>query len=169
MRMIEEYLESLRLVRVALRRAKRRRLLDPSETADLDCQYLGSMERELLWVIEYLETGEVPDEMRSEYKRGTYSRVVPVDPTKLRKMVRGQTTTGKSSGWVTADQDLEALLSILSPREREALVMVRGRGLSFRQAAEYLGVASPGTVANTVRRAERKVRRQALLTGVLHQ
>ena len=156
--LIDEYRESLRLVRKARRAAKLRlRLGQDEERAELDCELLASMERDLLWTIEYLETGVMPDN-----HRGVYRWVVPVDPARLRYMVRGQTKAGESSGWVTSDEQLEELLSTLTERERDALVMVRGRGISYRQAAEYLGV-SPSTVSAMVRRAERKVRRTAYL------
>lgn len=155
--LIDEYRESLRLVRFAHERAKRRRNEQGDERAATDCEHLASMERDLLWALEYLETGIVPD-----YHRGIYKWCVPVDPARLRRMVRGVTSTGKATGWVTSDVDLEDLLATLTAREREALIMVRGHGLSYRQAAEYMGVTSPGTISNTVRRAERKVRRQLL-------
>lgn len=156
-RFLGEYQASLKLVRHAYKLAKERQ----TEQARLDCQQLKSMERDLLWALEYLETGIVPD-----YHRGIYKWCVPVDPARLRRMVRGVTSTGKATGWVTSDVELEDLLATLTAREREALIMVRGHGLSYRQAAEYMGGVSSGTVSATVRRAERKLRRRVLLTGV---
>lgn len=156
-RLIDEYRESLRLVRRAHQRAKQRRDEDQDEQAALDCQQLSSMERDLQWVIDYLEKGCMP-----EYHRGAYKWTVPVDPSHLKRMVKAKPKDGGQSRWSTPNVDLRNLLSVLSPREREAFIMVRGRGISYRQAAEYLGV-SPGTVSAMVRRAERKVRRTAYL------
>ena len=152
--LIDEYYESLRLVRIARKRAKRRRDGHDDDQAHSDCEHLSSMERDLLWTIEYLETGHPPD-----YHRGIYKWSVPVDPQVLKRIVKARTKDETVSRWAVLDPDLDELLSLLAPREREAFIMVRGRGISFRQAAEYMGVYSSGTVSNLVRRAERKLRR----------
>lgn len=153
-RLIDEYRESLRLVRHAHRRAKERRDATGDEQAITDCEHLSSMERDLLWTIEYLESGHPPD-----YHRGVYKWSVPVDPQILKRIVKARTKDETTSRWAALDPTLDELLSLLAPREREAFIMVRGRGISFRQAADYMGVYSSGTVSNLVRRAERKLRR----------
>lgn len=155
--LIDEYRESLRLVRFAHERAKRRRNEQGDERAATDCEHLASMERDLLWTIEYLENGHPPD-----YHRGVYKWSVPVDPQVLKRIVKARTKDETVSRWAVLDPDLDELLSLLAPREREAFIMVRGRGISFRQAAEYMGVYSSGTVSNLVRRAERKLRRASV-------
>ena len=155
--LIDEYYESLRLVRIARKRAKRRRDGHDDDKAHSDCEQLSSMERDLLWTIEYLETGHPPD-----YHRGIYKWSVPVDPHILRRIVRVRSLDETESRWVALDPDLDRMLSLLAPREREAFVMVRGRGISFRHTAEYMGLRSPGAVFNMVRRAERKLRRAVI-------
>lgn len=151
--LIDEYRESLRLVRLAYQRAQRR-LESGDEKAVTDCEHLASMERDLLWTLQYLETGEMPD-----YHRGIYKWTVPVDPNVLRRIVRAKTLEESESRWIALDRTFHDLLTILAPREREAFIMVRARGVPFRLAAEYMGIRSPGAVFNMVRRAERKLRR----------
>lgn len=64
--------------------------------------------------------------------------------------------------WVTSDTKLRNILSSLTPREREAFILIRGQGISFRETARYMGVRSPGTITNLVKRAERKIRREII-------
>lgn len=154
--LLEEYLDSLASVRRAQRAAKQRRDNHNDEGAALDCQQLSSMERDLLWAIEYIETGRVPD-----YHRGVHKWTVPVDPQLLQRVVKARGRNETKARWITTDADLSRLLSRLAPREKEAFILVRGQGISFRQTARYMGVRSPGTVSNLVRRAERKLRRAA--------
>jgi DNA-directed RNA polymerase specialized sigma24 family protein len=154
--LLDEYLDSLATVRRALRQAQQRRDNHNDEQAALDYQQLTSMERDLLWAVEYLETGRVPD-----YHRGVHRWTVPVDPQLLQRMIKARANATAKPRWVTRSPELGELLGILTPREKEAFVLVRGQGISFRQTARYMGVRSPGTVSNLVRRAERKVRRAA--------
>lgn len=148
--LIDEYRQSLRLVRRAIERARSR----VDDTAAIDRSHLRAMEAELVWTLEYLETGHVPD-----FRRGAYKWIVPVDPHQLRCMAKIKSATNEQADWVTTDVDLDQLLSVLTPREREAFVLVRGHNCTYREVARFMGLRSVGTVANLVKRAERKVRK----------
>lgn len=161
--LIDEYRKSLQLVRRAHKRAKRRRDNDQDDRAAIDCEHLTSMERDLLWTIQYLESGYPPD-----YHRAIYKWTVPVDPQMLKRIVKARVPGTDESRWVPLDPTLEKLLSLLSPREREAFVMVRGRGISYRLTAEYMGLRSAGTVSGLVKRAERRLRRALIRYDVAH-
>lgn len=156
--LIDSYWESLALVRSAHRAARRRK----GEQARLDRQHLSSMERDLVWVLKYLETGHPP-----EHRRGTYRWIVPVDPRTLDTLVKVRTAAGPGE-WRALDSQLDRLLALLAPREREAFALVRGQGCSFRETAEYMGLRSSGTASHLVRRAERKLRKAAEHVFVAH-
>lgn len=158
--LVDEYRESLRLVRRAIERTRSR----VDDTAAIDRSHLRAMEAELVWTLEYLETGHVPN-----FKRGAYRWIVPVDPDKLRSMAKVRCSISGEADWFTTDVDLDHLLSVLTPREREALVLVRGHNCSFGEVAKYMGIKSRGAVLNLVRRAERKVRKASLRQFVVHQ
>lgn len=149
-RFVDQYRRSLAKVRRAIRRCKARN----DEQARLDREHLSTMERELLWVLEYIETGHVPD-----HHKGAYKWTVPVDPHKIRDMVKVRAKGGAEAEWRSFDERLDALMSVLTSREREAFVLVRGSLCSYREAARYMQVRSVGTVANMVRRAEQKLRK----------
>jgi DNA-directed RNA polymerase specialized sigma24 family protein len=99
-------------------------------------------------------------------------REVPVDPEKLvviaarrqRDSVsvveRGLTGVWpqRPSKGLSQEQweQLMAVLGTLAPREHEAYILVKGRGLSHRQAALEMGIDA-GNVYNLLRRAEEKV------------
>lgn len=157
-RLIDEYRQSLRLVRRAIERSHSR----VDDRAEIDRSHLREMEAELVWVLEYLETGHVPD-----FRKGAYRWIVPVDPSKLRFMVKAVSAATGQADWVALDAGLDRLLSVLTPREREALVLVRGYNCSYREVARYMQV-SDGTVSTLVRRAERKIRRASLRQFVAH-
>jgi len=119
----------------------------------MDYQHLASMERDLHRTIEFLDTGVMPD-----YHRGAYRCTVPVDPHVLKRCVK-VVIPSRGSTWMTFNPELDKLLNLLSPREKEAFVMVRGRGISYRDAADYMDLKSSGAVSTLVRRAERKLRK----------
>ena len=156
--LIDQYLKTL----AAVRRAKERAGVRGTDRDMIDRDLLAGMERDLLWTIEYLESGHVPD-----VRRGAYKWVVPVDPCELRRMVKIRSDEG--ADWVSRDAELDQLLSVLTPREREAFILVRGNNCTYREVARYMGVRSVGTVANMVRRAERKVRKSSVRRFVVHQ
>lgn len=156
--LVSEYVESLATVRRAKRKARAR----ATERARVDAQILSGMERDLIWILNYLESGHPPD-----FRRGAFRWIVPVDPHKLGCMIKARRRDGDTSEWRSFDPDLEDLLAVLTPREREALVLVRGHNCSYREAARYMQV-SDGTVSTLVRRAERKIRRASLRQFVAH-
>lgn len=156
-KLIDEYWASLALVRRTKIAAQKRYREQLSASDAIDCQHLSSMERDLLWAIEYLETGRLPD-----YHRGIYKWTVPIDPQLLQKVVKVKAKDEPKARWVTSDTNLSNILSSLTPREREAFILIRGQGISFRETARYMGVRSPGTITNLVKRAERKIRREII-------
>ena len=52
---------------------------------------------------------------------------------------------------------IEKALSILTSREKEVYILVKGQGLSRTEAAQMLGVAK-GTINNIIRRSEEKLK-----------
>jgi RNA polymerase sigma factor (sigma-70 family) len=67
---------------------------------------------------------------------------------------------GRPSTHTRISQDdwtkLTTVMSLLAPREREVIWLMRGRGLSYKQAAGEMDI-SPGNVYNLLARAQEKI------------
>lgn len=108
---------------------------------------------------------------RGRYLPERIRREVPVDPEKLGVVAarredslsfvdRGLTGvwSGRPSRRLTRQEwvELMAVLGLLSPREHEVFILVKGHRLTHRQAAVEMGV-NAGTVYNLLARAEDKL------------
>lgn len=140
--LVEEYCQSLALVRKAIRRAEK-------EGRKHDLSLLRGMERDLEWTIEYMLTGYPPEPSRPR-------RYIPIDPQKAITLFRYQPQPGPTLKVEKVRLQILEALDILSEREREAFLMVVGEGLSYGETAKYMGV-SKATVQEYVRRAKEKI------------
>ena len=147
--LIKEYRESLGKVN------KARFTINDEHSKKL----LGECASSLRYTVDYLELGKEPGNRRSITNRSKEQRTIPVDPNNYAfiKMAVIQRKTN-SEGLSDEQRDLlDDLLALLTPREKEAFILVRGSGYSYSQAAEMLRIAK-GTIEDRVQRAERKMR-----------
>lgn len=124
-------------------------------------EYLAGMASDVKYVIEWLETGRQPGNRRGVERRAVYQRTVPIDPIHFQRYLNLNQPLYRRRGYPLTNQDMwqvENVLSVLTPREREVYVLSRGQGLTFQQIASLLGV-SRSTVGKLIERAEGKIRR----------
>ncbi len=120
----------------------------------------------LTYSIQYLETGREPCTRRGAHRRSREQREVFMDPNSFQFIRIAVAQKGAETRVSEADRErLEDILSILTPREREAFMLVRGRGLSFEEAASLLQVKKT-TVQTLVERAEEKIQKAKRLEQV---
>ncbi|MBO8169977.1 MAG: hypothetical protein H0Z35_12455 [Thermoanaerobacteraceae bacterium] len=150
--LLKEYRETYKMVRLARVAAKE---ADRKE----DYEILGNVLVSLAYIIKYLDQGFPPEDKRGIYrsKWSQEQREIPFDPEDA-FFVREVALQRKKESQLTEEQRemLKDLLAILTEKEREVFIMVRGNGLSFAHAAYLMGVRK-GTVQNLVTRAEKKL------------
>lgn len=153
--LIREYKESLKTIRKAIRYLENK----PNRTYDDlgDIRLLGSMARDLLWAIEWMETGHKPENKRGAERLAGYQREFPIDPANL-NIYFYQTLVDDDKPKVSKRdmRRIEEALSVLTPLEREAYVMSRGHSLSYGEIAVLLQVKK-GTVQKMIERAKKKL------------
>jgi len=119
---------------------------------------LGNCATSLRYSIEYMEIGKEPGNRRSITNRSYEQRTVPMDPNSydflkaavINKVAQNNLSDEKR---VLVDD----LLALLTPKQREAFVMVRGNGYSFSQAGKMMKIKET-SVQSHVDRAEKKMR-----------
>jgi RNA polymerase sigma-70 factor (ECF subfamily) len=136
--LIREYRKSLRLLRSA-------------KTKPMFC---GSMVSDVEFAIEYMATGHIPGTKWTVARWPLRKREIPVDPIMMARFVQNREPIAAAPDHVV--RLLESLLKSLSPLERDAYELVRGRGYSFTQAGKLIG-CNKGSVQNFVQRAEKKI------------
>ncbi|MFD1397683.1 sigma factor-like helix-turn-helix DNA-binding protein [Kroppenstedtia eburnea] len=158
--LIYEYRKSLERIRQA------KANLPEGPRGEADRHLLNSMERDLVWVLEWLSTGRQPGNRRGMENRSYDQREVLWSQLseKARRKIEWR-ESGKFVGTSSSARWLEQLPELLSESEYEAFVAVRGQALSFAQAASILH-CSKSSVQSYVRRAENKLRR-AVMEGKL--
>ncbi len=121
---------------------------------------LGSCIDSLEFAIEYMEKGKHPDNRRAITRRSGIKREVPMDPQSF-TFIRAAALQRISITEISPDirkalDDLDIVLKLLSAKEREAYILVRGNGYSFGNAARLMRMKK-GTVQVLVKRAEDKI------------
>ena len=148
--LLKQYKHTLKLVNYSQERAKR-------DSREEDRALLSDCATGISWIIEYIELGKEPENRRAITRYAGYQREVLYDPKDayfIQECALQRKTTVELS---RSQKDLlDDLLSLLTNREYEAFLMVRGNGLSYGQTAEVMKV-SKGTVQNLVVRAEKKL------------
>lgn len=135
--LIQEYRESLRV----LRNAKAVPL------------YRSSMVSDTEWAIKYMETGNIPGTKWTVARWSRKDREVLFDPQVIDRCFTLSDVAPEISEEIRVM--LDHLLSCLSPREREAFLLVYGQGFTHSQTAEFMGL-SRGNVYNLLQRANKK-------------
>ncbi|MBN2910785.1 hypothetical protein JQC72_14890 [Polycladomyces sp. WAk] len=156
--LIKEYKETLRKIR----KVKRGYPSVNERSPEQDCDYkiLCQMESDLLWSLEWMETGRCPGNRRGIERRAAYQRERPIDPIHFQRYA--MQPLYKQNKHTLSDYDMwrvEEALSVLSNLERDVYIMSRGHCLSYAEIAGLLGVAK-GTVQKMIERAEKKMARQ---------
>lgn len=148
MKLIREYKASLRMVNKAKAKA------DADDEAYK--KLLRNCADSLSYSLEYMVKGREPGNRRAITRRSGTQREIPVSPENI-SFIRAAVLQRKLADDLSEEQKelLADLLEILTPKEKEAFVMIRGNGYSFSEAAEIMKVTK-GTVQNLVARAEEK-------------
>lgn len=145
--LLEEYCESLKNVRHLKYKAHKHQ-------NKIDASLLGGMEKDLEWTMEYMTTGFFP-----LYSEGKYKKIVPVDPQEV--MIYFSQPLYKP--WPEENESLmsrklkKVMDEVLTEKEKAAVNMVLGEGISYGKTGKYLGIKRK-TVESIVRRAVRKIR-----------
>lgn len=129
--------------------------------AEQDCTNLASASDSLRYAIQYMETGFMPGYRRGAHRLSAEQRETPVDPfqfqisTHLIKMV----AVGRRQPEELSQEKTEILndfLAMLTEKQKEAFVLVRGRRYTYEQAGRILKL-STGAIKKHVYGAERKL------------
>lgn len=155
--MLGQYKDSLKGVRHLIYELEK--LKEGNDQVKADLTMLRGMERDLEWAIEYMETGYMP----ISYGGKQYKRVVPVDPLEVLGLFsRALISSRPSRNHLNDDQ--RKLLSWLTEREKEALVLVIIEGISYGEAAKLMNVTK-GSVVTYVIRGKKKLKEKLLERG----
>ncbi|MDM5036157.1 sigma-70 family RNA polymerase sigma factor [Bacillus cereus] len=138
--------------------------------ADANKEYskvLSDMESDLVFAIEWMQTGRRPGNRRGIERRAAYQRERTVNPLLIQRYFRS--IDADIYEWDDHAQEhalgewekikLEDVLSVLTEREKEVYLMSRGYCLTYSEIACYL-VVSRSTVQTLIERAEKKIARQ---------
>lgn len=129
-----------------------------------DKETIGWLLGNLEYSLEWMETCRRPGNKRGIERRAAYQREKPMDPLIMQRYI--EHVGVETYPWMDRDQrdavtleereKIESVLSVLTNREREAYLMVRGNCLSFSETAKLLGVTK-SRVQDAVKRAETKI------------
>ncbi len=146
--LLQSYKETLETVTKAKNKASK-----------ADAIILSSIETSLKYSIAWMGTGFEP--LPTDISKYSYSqREIPVDPALLTKYRVIQYEGGKEVSKKN-QAILNDLLCSLTPHEKDAIILVRGSGFSFQEAANMMGYKSKGSVERLVTAAEEKIRKSA--------
>lgn len=142
-----EYCESLQKVRHLKHKAQ-------NYHWKIDASLLGGMESDLEWAMGYMVTGYPP-----LYSEGDYKKIVPVNPQEV--LIHFSQSMYKS--WPEDNENVmsrklnQVMNEVLTEKERDAVRMVLGEGISYGKAGRFLGIKR-SSVQSIVRRAVNKIR-----------
>ncbi|SHF20259.1 RNA polymerase sigma-70 factor, ECF subfamily [Seinonella peptonophila] len=152
--LIKEYKNSLEKVRLAKKRVQIKETEEQKEQYRLLC----SMERDLLWSIQWMETGRRPGNKRGVERLAAYQQEISFDPIWIQNYAYTSTDGMVGSRITQTDRErIDEALSSLSPLEREVYLMSRGRGISYSEIAMMMSVKK-GTVQKMLERAEKNLK-----------
>jgi RNA polymerase sigma-70 factor (ECF subfamily) len=124
-----------------------------NETEDeRDKKIYASMERDVRYVIDWLVVGHEPTQRRGIERRAAYQREILMDPHNIEQLEIPVEIKEDELGTL---KRVEAMLDILSTRERECLLMI-AEGMTYEEVATVLGCAR-GSVQTRIKRARRKI------------
>lgn len=151
--LVKEYKESLKKIRQAIRLIENNE--SKSDEDQVQSGLLRSMERDLVWSIEWMETGREPQNQRGVERLARYQREIVTDPIILDTFYSGcNSKTKKTFHSIIV---LDEILNLLSCSEKEVYVMNKGYLLSYSDIAYMKGV-SKGTIQTLLKRAQNKLR-----------
>jgi positive control factor len=149
-KLLFEYKQTLKETRKLYQKYKDEEEL--TEKGLIGKEIISSMISDLEYAIDWLETGRNPDARRGIDKQGVYSmNPLTLDQLEFEKseLVQRELTREEK-------ELIEDALCRLSKREKDAFMLVKVEGVSFKDAAELMGIKK--TTAQThVERAEKKI------------
>lgn len=129
-----------------------------------DKETIGWLLGNLEYSLEWMETCRRPGNKRGIERRAAYQREKPMDPLIMQRYI--EHVGVETYPWMDREQRdavtmeerqrIEDALSVLTKKEKEAYLMVRGNCLSFAEAGRLLGIGK-STIQDRVERAERKL------------
>ncbi|MBP3951142.1 sigma factor-like helix-turn-helix DNA-binding protein [Bacillus suaedae] len=143
--LIQEYKESLRRIEKA----------KPTATEE-DRIHLGSMASDLRYAIEWMQSGRRPGHRRGIERRAAYQNEQPLDPLLMQSFVAESSTSHTGISEYEKER-IEDALSILTGREKEVYLLVRGEAYTRTEAARLLGICK-GTINNIMKRCDEKIK-----------
>lgn len=165
----QEYQRTLKQVQKKLREISK--TLEDGES-NPDYTALSAAASDIRYILDWIAKAKQPESRREITSRSKLQREKLMDPQS--EQFQSLVATRRQMSKLTDEerQLLDDLLAILTPRERDALVMVKGAGLSYQEAAEQLGYKSKGSIERLIKRAEQKfifvVRKPPYSEGVFY-
>lgn len=151
--LIKEYRETGAQLKKAKRKKQKESMVDIGSVG-----HINSMIRDIDWVIGYLETGYNPDEHGNRHGREVKMEPLIIDSRfaydyHIHRL--GLTDNEEKRRLFKLAQEI---ISVLTPREREAFWLIHVECLSHRKAAVEMGI-NKGSIFNYLVRAQGKIRR----------
>ena len=124
-------------------------VIEKRKTADStdDALYSG-MESDLRYAIEWMKTGKRPGAIRGIERQSGESREICIDPIMMQRYFRS--TDSLDYEWGNQHHEnilgrsekelLEVAMTALSDKQREIYMLVRGKGLTYSQAGDMMGM-----------------------------
>ena len=155
-RLIAEYEKALKDI------VSKRKTADKTD----DALYSG-MESDLRYALQWMKTGKEPGTIRGIERQSGEVRDVSVDPIQMQRYFRS--TDSMDYAWDNHDQEnavsrsekerLEFALSALSDKQREIYMLVRGKGLTYDQAANIMGMKR-SAISSSLERSDWNIRKK---------
>lgn len=151
--MFEELLREYRETGVRLRRVKSKKVKEPVVNSN-EVTLLNSMIAEVGWAVAYMRDGFNPDVIR-----GIHSREISMDPAIMDSIFAARKPSPKT-GYVDPEMIEKAneILGRLTPREREAFLLVKVERLTYQEAGKRMGITN-GATGQYVIRAQKKIKK----------
>lgn len=156
-KLIKEYRESLKLVNKAKNKL-------PSD--DLDKSTLGGMSSDLQFAIQWMRTGKNPNARRGIENEIAYKREIPFSQLSHEVQSRLELTESRARSVSETDQQMiHSVLELLTERQRDVYIAIKGKCLTYEQTAEILKISKP-SVQHHFQRSEKKIK-TALQQGLI--
>ena len=117
---------------------------------------ISRMISDLKYGLEWMQTGRRPGNKRGIERRAAYQREQPLDPLWMQAYV-ANTSTSHCGISAQERERIDEALKMLTAREKEVYLLVRGEAYSRNEAARLLGVKK-GTVNNILKRCDEKIK-----------
>lgn len=126
------------------------------EVMSLEVKEISSIITSSEYSIKWLRTGNEPRSTASVEKLTYEQRTVQVSDVDQALMYLNTLKTDYKEMSSEELEQLHIFLSVMTPREKDAFISVKGQGNTLRQTASFMGI-SDSSVRQYVKRAEEKI------------